>query len=66
MMNPFLQELSEWRDKYKAQAKELKEAVNKQKIAMEQFTDMSDQSVSLQIVILLWFFQFLYNQVHHQ
>lgn len=36
------QEMQELRDKYKQQARELKEAVAKQKIAIEQFTDSND------------------------
>ncbi|GFR99680.1 serine/threonine-protein kinase MRCK alpha, partial [Elysia marginata] len=38
----FEKELQEWRDKYKTQARELKEALNKQKLAMEQYTDIND------------------------
>lgn len=36
-------ELQESRDKYKSQARELKEALNKQKLAMEQYTEINDQ-----------------------
>ena len=39
----YFQELQEQREKYKLQARELKEAVNKQKLAMEQYTDIHDQ-----------------------
>ncbi|KAK3713298.1 hypothetical protein RRG08_043878 [Elysia crispata] len=44
----FEKELQEWRDKYKTQARELKEALNKQKLAMEQYTDINDQLMKLQ------------------
>jgi len=44
----FEKELQDWRDKYKSQARELKEALNKQKLAMEQFTDINDQVLKLQ------------------
>lgn len=35
-------ELQDLRDKYKSQARELKDAVAKQKIAIEQYTDSND------------------------
>jgi len=38
-------EIQDLRDKYKHQARELKDAVAKQKIAIEQYTDSNDQWV---------------------
>ena len=42
-----LQELQDMRDKYKQQARELKDAVAKQKIAIEQYTDTNDLWVAI-------------------
>lgn len=42
-----LQDLQEFRDKYKLQARELKDAVAKQKIAIEQFTDTNESYVHI-------------------
>ncbi|CAL1542564.1 unnamed protein product [Lymnaea stagnalis] len=44
----FEKELQEWRDKYRSQARELKEALNKQKLAMEQYTEINDQLLKVQ------------------
>lgn len=41
-----LQDLQDFRDKYKLQARELKDAVAKQKIAIEQFTDTNESYVN--------------------
>ena len=41
------QELQDMRDKYKQQARELKDAVAKQKIAIEQYTDTNDLWVAI-------------------
>lgn len=38
----YLQELQDFRDKYKQQSRELKEALAKQKITIEQYTDTND------------------------
>lgn len=38
----FFQELQDMRDKYKQQARELKDAAAKQKIAIEQYTEAND------------------------
>ncbi|KAH9523079.1 Serine/threonine-protein kinase MRCK alpha, partial [Bulinus truncatus] len=44
----FEKELQDWRDKYKSQARELKEALNKQKLAIEHYTELNDQLLKAQ------------------
>ncbi|KAI8784639.1 serine/threonine-protein kinase MRCK alpha [Biomphalaria glabrata] len=44
----FEKELQDWRDKYKSQARELKDALNKQKLALEQYTELNDQLLKAQ------------------
>ncbi|PVD25745.1 hypothetical protein C0Q70_13405 [Pomacea canaliculata] len=44
----FEKELQDWRDKYKNQARDLKEAINKQKVTMEQYTEANDMLLKSQ------------------
>lgn len=43
MQSIFVQELQDFRDKYKLQSRELKDSLAKQKIAIEQYTDANDK-----------------------
>ncbi|XP_046364774.1 serine/threonine-protein kinase MRCK alpha-like isoform X1 [Haliotis rufescens] len=44
----FEKELQDWRDKYKTQGRELKDALSKQKLAMEQYTSTNDSLLKAQ------------------